>query len=129
MREDEFLARVRERGEYGDQAEAERVTASVLRILASRIPDQEAKDLAAQLPGHLGGYLTRPAGEITEAFGVQEFCRRVSDQVGARPATAEWDASAVLTTIADVITGGQLNQILSVLPSGYASLFGKPDLA
>lgn len=55
--------------------------------------------------------------------------RRVSDQVGTHPATAEWDASAVLTTVADVIIGGQLNQILSVLPSGYATLFGKPDLA
>jgi uncharacterized protein (DUF2267 family) len=64
-----------------------------------------------------------------ETFGVEEFVRRVAERIGARPGTAEWDASAVLSTIADAVSGGQLNQLLSQLPSGYAPLFGKPELA
>jgi uncharacterized protein (DUF2267 family) len=128
MRYDEFLARVRERGEYRDQAEAEQVTAAVLRVLASRITAGEAKDLGAQLPGKLSEFLAadpeRPAG----SFGVTEFCRRVADLVGAQPRTAEWDASAVLSTVADAVSGGELNQVLSQLPAGYATLFGIPAL-
>nr|WP_324609600.1 DUF2267 domain-containing protein [Streptomyces sp. NRRL S-340] len=47
----------------------------------------------------------------------------------ARPRTAEWDAGAVLTTVADTVSGGELNQIISRLPSGYAVPFGEADLA
>ncbi|GAB2899784.1 hypothetical protein GCM10027074_77870 [Streptomyces deserti] len=55
--------------------------------------------------------------------------RRVAERVDARPRTAEWDASAVLSTLADAVSGGELNQILSQLPSGYAALFCRADLS
>ncbi|MFF3342766.1 hypothetical protein [Streptomyces flavidovirens] len=29
----------------------------------------------------------------------------------------------------DAISGGEFNEIISELPSGYAALFGKPDLS
>lgn len=128
MSYDEFLAAVRDRGEYASRDEAEKVATSVLEVLATRIPPGEAKDLAAQLPGPLGEVLQRRGPEPAESFGVEEFCNRVAERTGARPRTAEWDASAVLSTVAESVTGGQLNQILSLLPSGYAALFGKPDL-
>jgi hypothetical protein len=35
----------------------------------------------------------------------------------------------VLSTVAAAVSGGELNQVLSQLPSGYAVLFGKPALA
>lgn len=35
----------------------------------------------------------------------------------------------MLTTVGEAVTGGRLNQVLSQLPSSYAGLFGKPDLA
>ncbi|WP_437098957.1 DUF2267 domain-containing protein [Streptomyces flavidovirens] len=50
MRHDEFLARVRERGEYAKQEEAAQVTRAVLDVLAHRITPGEVKDLAAPLP-------------------------------------------------------------------------------
>lgn len=128
MKQEEFLARVRERGEYTEPEEAERVTAAVLAVLGSRIPPDESKDLAAQLPGELGGYLD-VSGPVVEAYGVEEFCRRVGDRLGTDAATGAWHASAVLGTVAGQIAGGQLNQLISVLPSAYATLFGKPELA
>ncbi|GAB3213149.1 DUF2267 domain-containing protein [Marinactinospora thermotolerans] len=128
MQQHEFLARVRELGEYSDAGEAERVTRAVLGVLATRLRPDEVEDVAAQVPETLDEAL-READGRGESFGVEEFCHRVAQATGARPRTAEWDASAVLTTLAEAVTGGQLNQILSQLPSGYAPLFGKPELA
>ncbi|MFI9254961.1 hypothetical protein [Streptomyces sp. NPDC053069] len=39
----------------------------------------------------------------------------------------EYDS--ILTTLAGAVSGGELNQIISQLPSGYAVPFGKADLA
>ncbi|MEU3843655.1 DUF2267 domain-containing protein [Streptomyces sp. NPDC028635] len=129
MKYDGFLARVRERGEYHDQDEAAAVTSAVLEVLAQRINPGEVKDLASQLPGPLGHVLNHAAPQEARSFGIEEFYRRVAERTPARPRTAQWDAGAVLTTVADAVTGGELNQIISQLPSSYAVLFGKADLA
>jgi hypothetical protein len=34
----------------------------------------------------------------------------------------------VLCTVADAVSGGELNDVLTQLPSGYAVLFGKSTL-
>ncbi|MFC4496885.1 DUF2267 domain-containing protein [Streptomyces ovatisporus] len=129
MRHDEFLAQVRERGEYHDQKEAEEITAAVLGVLASRIRGSEATDLAAQLPEPLDRPLLDESAAESGNFGVEEFLQRVAGLTGARPRTAEWDAGAVLSTLGEAVSGGELNQIISRLPSGYAPLFGKPELS
>ncbi|MFJ8468912.1 DUF2267 domain-containing protein [Streptomyces swartbergensis] len=129
MQYHEYLARVRELGEYGSQEEAAKVTEAVLSVLAHRISPGEVDDLASQLPGPLGQTLIAAKPQQAESFGIDEFYRRVAERIGARPRTAEWDASAVLTALADAVSGGALNQILSQLPSGYAVLFGRADLA
>ncbi|GAB2990469.1 DUF2267 domain-containing protein [Streptomyces pseudoechinosporeus] len=129
MRYDEFLGRVRERGEYHSQDEAVEITMAVLQVLAQRITLGESKDLAAQLPGPLGEVVAAAGARVTESFGIEEFYRRVAERIGARPRTALWDASAVLTTVADAVSPGELNDVISQLPSGYAVLFGKADLS
>lgn len=101
----------------------------MLEVLAQRISPGEVKDLASQLPDPLGQVLDRATPQRAQSFGIEEFYRRVAERSHARPRTAQWDASAVLTTVADAVTGGELNQIISQLPSGYAVLFGKADLA
>ncbi len=77
----------------------------------------------------LGQSLTDAKRERAESFGVEEFYHRVAERTGAHPRTAQWDAGAVLTTVADAVSGGELNQVVGRLPSGYATLFGKADLA
>jgi uncharacterized protein (DUF2267 family) len=129
VKHDEFVAAVRERGEYADQREAEEVAMWVLEVLARRLPREEASDLAAQLPDPLPKAVQRRGDQPAETSGVEEFLLHVAERIGARPGTAEWDASAVLSTIADAVSGGQLDQLLSLLPTGYAPLFGKPELA
>ncbi|MFI8192318.1 DUF2267 domain-containing protein [Streptomyces sp. NPDC085946] len=129
MRYDEFLARVRDRGEYANQEEAAKVTEAVMEVLAGRITAEAARNLAAQLPAPLDVTVTAAANEHPESYGVQEFCRRVAQRAGGHERTAQWDAGAVLTTLADTVSGGELNHLVSRLPSGYAVLFGKADLA
>lgn len=128
MQYHEFVATVRDRGEYATWSEAAHVVTSVLQILAQRITPTETADLAGQLPGPLGDVMRQCGRKHPESFGAEEFRKRVAERIGARPVTAEWDASAVLSTLADVVPDGQLNELLSQLPSGYAPLFGKPDL-
>lgn len=129
MKYDEFLARVRERGEYANRTEAERVARAVLTVLGSRIMGDQARDLSAQLPLPIRDALAERAGTPGRAVGTDEFLREVADQLGtASPETARWDASATLSTLAEGISGGATNQLLSQLPSGYASMFGHPEL-
>ncbi|MFI9582696.1 DUF2267 domain-containing protein [Streptomyces sp. NPDC052236] len=129
MRYDEFLARVRERGEYANQDEAAQVAKAVLQVLAHRITPSEAKDLASQLAAPLKEALEVDMEERGESYGVEQFYRRIAERTGAHDRTAQWDASAVLSTLADAVSPGELNQIISQLPSGYAVLFGKADLS
>jgi uncharacterized protein (DUF2267 family) len=129
VRYDEFLARVQELGEYEENREAERISRAVLKVLAGRMTAPAADHLAAQLPETLDQPLQEGRTERPGAFGVEEFLRQVSAAVGARPRTAEWDASAVLCTMAEAISGGELNKVLSQLPSDFAALFGKPELS
>jgi len=126
---DQFVAAVRDRGEYADRSEADEVATWVLELLARRLTREEANDLAAQLPAPLAKAVQRRGDQPAQTFGVEEFLHRVAERIGARPGTAEWDASAVLSTLAEAVSGGQLNQLLSQLPSGYAPLFGKAELA
>ncbi|MGM9441791.1 DUF2267 domain-containing protein [Streptomyces murinus] len=126
MRLAEFLTQVQDRGEYRSQEEAEHVSEAVLWTLATRITPEEADELAARLPAPLDEALHRDRG-CAESFGREEFLRRVAQQTGARPRTAEWDAGAVLSTVADSVSGGELDDLLARLPVTYAELFGRPE--
>lgn len=129
MKYEEFLATVREYGDYADDKEAEQVITSVLEVFRTRIPQSAADHLAAQLPTPLDKIIHGRGQGRTENFGVEEFYRRIAERTGARPRTAEWDASAVLTALAGAISDGELNKLLGQLPSRYALLFGKPALS
>ncbi len=128
MKADEFLGAVRERGEYTDRAEAEQVSRTVLSVLGQRLAGGEPRSLAAQLPVELQDAL--PQNERPgESFGVSEFLERVAAVLNSTVESARWDTSAVLSTVADAVTGGELNKVLTQLQPAYAALFGKPELS
>lgn len=127
MKIDEFLARVAERGEHADHAEAERVTRGTLTVLGERLDGGEAKDLAAQLPGDLQDVLLT-APQPAMSLGVEDFLSRVAAVLGTSAETARWDVSAVLSTVADAVSDGELTDVLSQLPRGFPELFGRPEL-
>jgi uncharacterized protein (DUF2267 family) len=128
VKQHEFIAHVRRRGEHADAAQAEQVARTVLSVLGQRLGADEAEDLAAQLPGDLGDSLLAEAGP-PKTWGRSEFLRELADALSADEDAAESAATAVLTTVAEAVTGGELNDVISRLPSGYAELFGIPELA
>ncbi|WP_344277505.1 DUF2267 domain-containing protein [Actinomadura napierensis] len=128
MKYGQFIATVRDNGDYSGREEAERVTEAVLAVLRDRLTEEGADHLAAQLPEPLDELMRDRHGQA-ESYGSAEFCRRVAGMTGATERTAEWDADAVLSTVAGTVSGGELNHLLSQLPSGYAPFFGKNDLS
>jgi uncharacterized protein (DUF2267 family) len=101
----------------------ERVEHATLRTLADRISGGEAQDLASQLPARLQDDL-RPAREEAEAFGVDEFVRRVAQRSDVDPEEARTGAAAVLTTVREAVTPGEFDDVLSQLPQEYRELVG-----
>jgi uncharacterized protein (DUF2267 family) len=102
---------------------AERIEHATLRTLADRISGGEAQDLAAQLPGGLQDDLRAPREEA-EAFGVEEFVRRVAERGDVDPDQARTGAAAVLTTVREAVTPGEFDDVLSQLPQEYRELVG-----
>ena len=102
---------------------AERLEHATLRTLADRISGGEAQDLAAQLPGPLQDDL-RPPREDAEAFGVDEFVRRVAERGHVDPGVARTGAAAVLITVREAVTPGEFDGVLSQLPQEYRELVG-----
>lgn len=129
MNYDEFLAEVRDRGEYTSTNEADDVTRIVLARLGERLATGQAKDLAARLPVELQQPLLQNAATPATSMGIHEFLRQLASDLNATEETSRWDASAVLTTVTKAIPSGQLNQVLSQLPAEFALLFGQPNLA
>jgi uncharacterized protein (DUF2267 family) len=129
VKSDEFHANVRDRAEYASHEEAAHVTRLTLARLGERLTGGQAKNLAAQLPAELQPPLLQAAATPATSSGIHEFLRQLAGDLNATEETARWDASAVLTTLAEAINGSQLNQIPSQLPAEFALLFGKPELA
>jgi uncharacterized protein (DUF2267 family) len=129
MRYEEFIAEVRRLGEYDSAQRAEEVVDGVLAVLGARLSGGESRDLASQLPGPLQDSV-QAAGEKMPSLSSEDFLGEVGKRLeGASAESARWDASAVLTVVASAIDGGQLNHVISQLPTGYAPLFGHPELA
>lgn len=129
MRQDQFIATVTDRGAYLSPGEAEHATLAVLRLLGECLMPGEAEELAARLPQALARVVTDAAGDgVAEPSGVEEFLRRLAADVNGTEETARWDASAVLSTVADAVSDADLHRVIGRLPAGYAELFGRPAL-
>jgi uncharacterized protein (DUF2267 family) len=104
--------------------QAEQLARATLETLADRITPGEADDLAAQLPEPLKEPLLRPPDQPAEAFGVEEFIRRVSERAHVDPETARTGAVAVLDTVREAVTPGEFDDVTAQLPQEYRELVG-----
>ncbi len=118
----ELLDRIEDQASL-DTEGAEQALAATLTTLAERISEEEAEDLASQLPGEVKAQLT---GAVAggEVFSADEFIKRVADREGGiPPAEARPHAEAVLVTLREAISGGEFEDILLQLPDDYLELF------
>jgi uncharacterized protein (DUF2267 family) len=117
---DEFITSVAELAGL-TREEAESLTRASLRVLAQRLSGGEAEDLRAQLPQQLKEELVAPQANA-QAFGVEEFARRVAEDVGSSEADAAAAVVAVLATLRKAVTPGEFDDVLSQLGREFAAL-------
>jgi uncharacterized protein (DUF2267 family) len=115
----ELLAMVERRG-HVDRRGAERAVEATMRTLAERLSPDEARQLAAQLPPELLGWLhteTPPA-----RFDVDEFLRRVADREEIDVAAAELHVRAVFDAVRQAISAEELRDLEATLPQDLRPL-------
>ena len=117
---DEFVTRVEE-GAGLDTDAAEQAIASTLTTLAERISEEEAEDLASELPHELKAPLQGASGDA-EIFSAPEFLRRVAEREGVGDSEARQHAGVVLAVVREAISGGEFEDILLQLPDDYLDL-------
>jgi uncharacterized protein (DUF2267 family) len=106
-----------------DTEGAEQALAATLTTLAERISEEEAADLASQLPHEVKAQLMGAGGD-GEVFAADEFLKRIADREGGIPPDeARAHAEAVLVTLRETISGGEFEDILLQLPDDYLELF------
>ncbi|QKW17866.1 DUF2267 domain-containing protein [Kitasatospora sp. NA04385] len=122
-----LVRQVRTAGRYATDEEAERVLTAVLTQLGGQLDGEERCALAAVLPARLrrvfADQVPLPAPIGAPAF-VEALAHTLSTSLAAR-----WDASSVLTALADLAGPDFADRVLARLPRGYALLFGRADLA
>jgi uncharacterized protein (DUF2267 family) len=125
MRSDELLKNVTEAGGPTDPESAAVVTRTVLGNLGKQLKGGEAADLAAQLPIELKEPLQRHGSEAPLTDDVDDFLRRLADQLGegTDPETARVYARAVISTLDAAVSEGEVDDLRSQLPAGFAPLF------
>ncbi|XUL87752.1 DUF2267 domain-containing protein [Streptomyces galilaeus] len=123
----QMLERIRYEGAYPTRERAEDVTRAVLGALGRQLTGDERVDLAACLPVEAALDFTAqiPSPRPLTGWG---FVKDLAARTGATPATARWDTGAVLAVVGRLAGPGLLDRILAQLPSGYALLFGRPEL-
>jgi uncharacterized protein (DUF2267 family) len=118
----ELIARIEDTGGL-DTEGAEQALAATLTTLAERISEEEAADLASQLPREVKAQLTGGGGD-GEVFSANEFVKRVAEREGGiAPEEGRRHAEAVLITLREAMSGGEFEDILLQLPDDYLELF------
>ncbi|WBC16106.1 DUF2267 domain-containing protein [Micromonospora sp. WMMA1998] len=121
MAEPEFYARVSARAGVSE-ASARALTEATLRTLAERISGGEAADLSEHVAHELRPLLARARVEDPQAFGYDEFLRRIAERAGATPADAERGARAVLQALHRVVGPAEFNRAMAQLPREIGEL-------
>jgi len=121
MDQDIFIGEVQQRASLSSRGEADSATRAVLSTLGQRITEDEAEDIAAQLPMEIGRYLTDGV-EHAQQFDFEGFAERVAQK--AEAADVEDDprgtAQAVVGVTVEATDGGELRDIVSQLPQNEA---------
>lgn len=103
--------------------DADDVTRATLETLTDRITAGQASRIAGQLPVELREHLhkttTTVGAQIAEPFGVDEFVERVAARAGVDIERADAGMRAVLSTIGEVVSTGELTDMVAQLPKEF----------
>ncbi|MFE6224906.1 MULTISPECIES: DUF2267 domain-containing protein [unclassified Streptomyces] len=122
-----LLERVRYEGAYPTRERAEQAVRAVLAALGRQLVGDERVELAARLPFEAALTLTAQIPATTPLTG-WEFVKDLAERTGGSLATTRWDVGAVLAPVARLAGPELTDRMIGQLPSGYALLFGRPEL-
>lgn len=121
MNYDDFVGQVQHRARLASTDEAVRAIRATLQALGERLYGGETDDLAAQLPEEIGLYLG--TAEKKEQYTLKEFLERVAELEKADYPQAVHYARAVIATVQEAVTEGEIEDLLEQLPEEYEALF------
>jgi len=119
MNFDEFVKKVRGRAELSGM-EAVNAIRATLMTLGERLYGGEPGHLAAQLPHEFTNYLTIP--EADRDYSLEEFYQRVAELDGVDYDLAVRNAKAVIQTVVEAVSVGEIEDVASQLPDEYNQL-------
>jgi uncharacterized protein (DUF2267 family) len=94
--------------------DAERTIHATVQTLAERISKEEVQDLAEELPDELVPWLH--VDSHGEAFGLEEFIRRVAEREGVDQVTAEQHVRSFFLAFRRMLSPKELEDIRAQLP-------------
>jgi uncharacterized protein (DUF2267 family) len=119
MEYDQFLSSVQQQTHL-DAEHADRALRAVLQTLSERLSKGEAHDLLEELPAELKPTVHKERD--AEAFGLEEFLRRVSERSGVDLTAAQRHARAVFWTLGDALSDKEVADFAAELPQEFAPL-------
>lgn len=122
MKYDEFMKQVQTLGRLDSLDSAVKAARATLETLAERVPEDEVRNLAAQLPSEIAYYLHQTSA-VFERFGLDEFFKRVSEREQAQLPDATYHARVVLAVLQNAVSRGEINDIRAQLPDEFGPLF------
>ncbi|MGW1819143.1 DUF2267 domain-containing protein [Streptomyces sp. NPDC002125] len=125
---EQMLEKVRYEGAYPTRERAEEAVRLVLSGLGRQLTGEERVDLAARLPLEATRVLTAQVPDIQPLTG-WAFVKDLAAQSGASLATTRWDTGSVLAAVSAYAGADLITRILHQLPTGWALLFGRAELA
>ncbi|MET8102888.1 DUF2267 domain-containing protein [Streptomyces sp. NPDC005236] len=125
---EQMVEKVRYEGAYPTRERAAEAVHLILSGLGRQLPGDERVELAARLPLEAACILTAQIPDSQPLTG-WAFVKDLADRACATPATTRWDTGAVLAAVTALAGPDLITRILSRLPSGYALLFGRAELA
>jgi uncharacterized protein (DUF2267 family) len=102
---------------------AEAFAHAFVRILGRRLTDDEAKDLASQLPRELAREL-KPTGDV-QRLSYAEFKERLTDEAEVDNQQVEDFAKNYWALLRNSISAGEVSHLETQLPEDFKPLFSK----
>jgi uncharacterized protein (DUF2267 family) len=104
------------------------VVAAVLGALEQRLPFDEMKDLASQLPSNLRELLASCEDEpgpppLPREIGQAEFLAKVARALQIGPDQVETYVRAVFRLLAETVSEGEIEHVIHLLPHGLRILW------
>lgn len=121
----DFLRRVQDKLNLADMSEAETATRSVLAALTDRITDDEANDLASQLPHEFNQFIRRRTGPL-EKMDKDIFVGRIQGDLDIDSFNQAADVTmGVFSVIKEAVSSGEWEDVATQLPSELEEMFIK----